>query len=178
MSQSSERYSKALFDLAQEKMSLEELHQSMSGIGKFIQESADFRRFLGNPLLSYDQKSSLLKALFEKKVPDLFLQFLLFIAYKGRLSGLADMIESFDALYLQSTRQLKALITTAQVTEDTEKTYIGQCLNDKFKAHVLPQWTIDKSLIGGFKILVKDKMYDYSFRNQLENYLQKTIQPV
>ena len=52
MSQTSERYSNALFELAQEQKSLEAVQNAMTEIKKIITGSNDFRQFLSNPLLS------------------------------------------------------------------------------------------------------------------------------
>ena len=69
MSQTADRYSKALFDLAQEKKDLEAVQNSLIDIKKIIADSKDFSLFLSNPLLSYEEQSIVLKALFEGKNP-------------------------------------------------------------------------------------------------------------
>ena len=85
MSQTADRYAKALFELAKEQNNLEAVQDSMTEIRGLIVDLEDFRQFLSNPLLSYEERCAILKALFEGKIPELAFRFLLFITYKNRL---------------------------------------------------------------------------------------------
>ena len=178
MSQTADRYAKALFETVKEQDNLEAVESSMTDIRNLIIESMDFRLFLSNPLLSYEERCEVLKALFKEKIPEIIFNFLLFITYKKRLSMLKNIIESFDHLYLNTTGQQRAYITTALPMEDVDKAFINQRLEDKFHLHTLSKWKMDDSLIGGFRIFLQDKMYDYSFKNQLINFFQQTTQSV
>jgi len=172
MSQTADRYAKALFELTQEQQSLDAAQDALTQIKGLIQDLDDFRHFLDNPLLSYDERSDVIKALFEGKVPELVFKFLLFVAYKNRLPILKDIAESFDKLYLISTNQLRAYVTTALPIENEEQIFINERLRNKFQHNILTQWGTDLSLIGGFRIFVDGKIYDYSFKNQLNHFFQ------
>jgi len=177
MSQAADRYAKALFELGQEHNSLEAVQETMADIQKLIINLKDFRQFLGNPLLSYEERCAVLKALFEGKIPELTFRFLLFITYKNRLDILKDIIGSFDSIYLSSTHQMRALVKTALPVKDEDKVFINQRLRDKFHQQMLTQWVLDPSLIGGFRIFAQGKIYDYSFKNQLNHFFQQATQP-
>jgi len=174
MSQTSNRYAKALFELAKEQDALEAVQTTLTEIKSLIYNLEDIRQFLNNPLLSYDERCATLRIMFEGKIPDLTYRFLLFITYKNRLHILKDIIESFDSLYLISTNQLRAFVTTALPIESQEREFINQKLHDKLKHNILTKWNIDLSLIGGFRIFVDGKIYDYSFKNQLNHFFQQT----
>ncbi len=178
MSQTADRYSKALFELAQEQNSLEAVQNALTDIRKLIINLKDFRQFLSNPLLSYEERCAILKVLFEGKIPELTNKFLLFITYKSRLDILKDIIESFDNMYLASTRQIRAYVRTALPVKDEDKSFINQHLQDKFHQQIITQWIIDPSLVGGFRIFAQGRIYDYSFKNQLNHFLQQATLPV
>ena len=178
MSQTADRYSKALFELALEANSLEAVQESMTELRKIILSRDDFRQFLKNPLLTYEERCSVLKALFEGKVPDLLLRFLVFITYKSRLGILKQMIESFDTMYLLSTHQMRAYVKTAMPITDEDKNFINQRLHDKFHQQLLTRWMVEPALIGGFSIFAQGKIYDYSFKSKLNHFLQQTTQPI
>ena len=177
MSQTADRYAKALFELAKEQNVLEAVQTSLSEIRGLMNDLESFRSFLSNPLLSYEERCAVLKALFEGKVPDIAYKFFLFITYKGRLDMLADMIQSFDSLYLIATDQLRANVTTAVVLEKEERVLINQQLRNKFKHDILIKWNSDPSLIGGFRIFAQGMIYDYSFKSQLNHFFQQMTQP-
>ncbi len=174
MSQTADRYSKSLFELAQEQNILEAVEATMSDIRKLIVNLADFRQFLSNPLLSYEERCATLKALFEGKIPDLCYRFLIFITYKSRLNILKDIIQSFDSMYLVSTHQIRVYVKTALPIKDEDKAYINQHLQNKFNQQMITRWSLDPSLIGGFRIFAQGKLYDYSFKTQLSHFSQQT----
>ena len=175
MSQTADRYAKAFFDLAREEKCLEDVQVSMTDIRELILNLKDFRLFLSNPLLAYEERCKVLKAMFEGKVPQLSFRFLLFITYKNRLSMLKKIIESFDQLYLATTNHLRAYVTTALPISDDDKVLFNQRLSDQFKQEMLTKWKMDPSLIGGFRIFIRGNMYDYSFKSQLDHFIQQTI---
>jgi len=174
MSQTADRYAKALFELAQEQNSLEAVQNTLTDIRKLIFDLSEFRQFLTNPLLSYDERCAVIKALFQSKVPDLLYRFLLFITYKSRLDTLGEIITSFDSMYLVSTRQMRAYVKTALPIKDEDKAFIDKHLHDKFQQKMITKWILDPSLIGGFRIFAQGKLYDYSFKDQLDHFFQQS----
>ena len=168
MSQIADRYAKALFETVKEQNDLEAVQNSMTDLGSLILNLESFRQFLSNPVLSYEERCAILKALFEGKVPEIAFRFLLFITHKSRLGILKDIIESFDRLYMTSTGQLRACVITALPIEKDDQTLIERRLRDKFHLNMLTKWKIDPSLIGGFLIFIQGQIYDYSFKNQLD----------
>ncbi len=178
MSQTSDRYAAALFELAGEGKNLQPVQDAMTALHQLIIDAPDFRLFLSNPLLSYEERCGVLKALFETRVPELLYRFLLFITYKERLAMLGDMIESFDSLYLTFSRQMRVTVKTALGLNDKEKALIDEHLQKKFQQKTITQWDLDPGLIGGFRIFAQGKLYDYSFKNQLDHFLYQSVQPV
>jgi len=178
MNQAAHRYAQALFDTAHQHNNLEAVQASLTDIAGLIHDVQELRQFLSNPLLSLEERGTALKALFEGKVPDEVYRFLLFITHKNRLNILQNIIESFDGLYLSSTHQLRALVQTACPLKEEDKTFINQHLEDKFHQRMVTQWHLEPSLLGGFCIYVGPRVYDYSFKSQLDHFLQQTTQPV
>jgi F-type H+-transporting ATPase subunit delta len=177
MSQTADRYAKALYELAEEQNNLELVESTLSELRTLMANLPEFRQFLTNPLLSYEERSAILKNLFEGKMPELTYKFLIFITYKGRLDILKNIIESFDNMYLARTDQMRAYVKTALPVSDEDKALINKHMQDKFHHQMLTQWTIDPSLIGGFRIFAQGKLYDYSFKNQLSHFFQQSTQP-
>jgi len=174
MSQAADRYAKALFELAQEQQGLEAVQDALTEIKGLIGNLGDFRHFLDNPLLSYEERTVIIKALFDGNLPELVFKFFLFVTYKNRLPIFKDIIESFDKLYLISTNRVRTHITTALPIENEQRVFINERLHDKFQHNVLTKWDTDLSLIGGFRIFVEGKIYDYSFKNQLNHFFQQS----
>lgn len=175
MSQISNRYAKALFDTVQEQNNLEAVQAALTDIASLILELKDFRLFLSNPLLSLEERGAVLKALFEGKIPDVVYRFLLFIVHKNRLNILQEIIVSFDGLYLSSTCQLRAFVKTAFPVQEEDQVIINSRMQDKFHQRMITQWDLDPDLLGGFCIYVGGRVYDCSFKSQLNNFIKQAV---
>ncbi len=169
------RYAKALFDLAQEQGQLEEVYHAFTMIADSMKPASDFNEFIHNPLLSDVVRTKVLKSLFADKIPSNLERFLFFLNAKGRLSILNDVFAAFDVLYLAAHNRLRAVVKTAQEWGSDEKAQLNRRLNDKFGKDILLNWKIDSALIGGFRVLVGDQLFDYSFKSQLEQYRDKVF---
>ena len=178
MNQAAQRYAQALFDTACEQNNLESVQAAMTSIGNLMLSVEDFRKFLYNPSFSFEEHSSILKALFEGRIPDIVYKFLLFVTHKNRLKILKDIIDAFDGLYMSSTKQLRALIETALPVNEADKTFISGHLQDKLHLRMVTQWELKPSLLGGFRIYAQGRIYDYSFKSQLNHFIQQTTQLV
>ena len=75
MSQTADRYAKALFELSKEQNNLEAVQDAMTDIRNLIVDLKDFRLFLNNPLLSYEERCVFLKLCLKERSLNLFLNF-------------------------------------------------------------------------------------------------------
>ena len=67
----SNRYAKALLDLARERQSLDAVKQDSDLLLAVIQESRDLRSFLKSPIIKPDQKIKTFKSAFAGQLNDL-----------------------------------------------------------------------------------------------------------
>lgn len=175
VSQLSDRYAKSLYSLAVDQQQVDDVNTALANLGQTIFQSADLRDFLNNPLLSEQERGKVLKALFAGKVPALLERFLFFINDKNRLNILADIIESFDALYLKAHNRVRAQIQMALPLEISVRDAIIKQLSKKYGKEVIAEWQIRKEILGGFRILIEGRLLDYSFTNQLEQYREQVL---
>lgn len=170
-----QRYAKALFEAAKDSANLDEVHSSLMLIEGLLEQSAELKGFLHNPLLENALREKILRALFQRKVPQLVENFLLLINRKNRLRYLADAIAAFDELYLTSHSRVRAVVQTALPLDETQRQKIVGKLSQKFGRNIAAEWQIRRDLLGGFRILAESKLYDYSFISQLEEFRQKSL---
>ncbi len=173
--QISRRYATAFFEAAKAGGQLEEVRPVIQEIGRLIEQCADFRAFLANPLLDAAPREKVLLSLFKGKVPPLVQDFLLFINFKDRLGLLDEMIKAFDGLYLQAHNRMRVVVQTALPLDETQRKNICLKLGQAYKKEVVADWQIRRDILGGFRILAGSKLYDYSFISQLEEFRQKAL---
>lgn len=163
-------YAMAFLDFSIDvKQSLDITIADLTQIKTIFNTSADLTKTLANPLLSLETKKEVIKAVFETMVNKNTLKFLLVLCDRNRAGNISSVIDSTIELAYK-----KASIKVAYVTTASEFSSIQQeALVNKLKSMTATEQiklniTIDKKLIGGFKVQIGSKVIDTSIQGQLK----------
>ena len=109
------RYAQALFALAQETHTTDEVAADLATFAKLIAESADLRDFVRSPVFSAEQQVKALGALLDRAgIGGTTAKFLKFVVTKRRLFAVSDMIRDFNVLYDHARGLSRAAVTVAE----------------------------------------------------------------
>ncbi len=173
MSRVAKRYTKAIFELAQEQKIIDVIEKDFVELGKLIGKSPEFADFLSNPLISEAKKISLLKEILNGKIQELTLHFLELLASKRRLRVLPEIIEEFRQMMLESQNIVEGeLISAVQLSAEQVKA-IKERLQQALGKTVQLEQKVEPQIIGGFVVRVQDVVIDSSIRLQLEKLREK-----
>jgi F-type H+-transporting ATPase subunit delta len=118
-------------------------------------------------VIDRDRRGASLKRIFENRVTDLTLRFLLVLNDKGRLSRLESVVGAFDTLVQEAFGRVEVDVFTAaplgREQVDDIRRRIHAALN---REPVLHPYT-DTSMIGGLKLRIGDQLIDGSVATQL-----------
>lgn len=156
-------------DLAIEQNKLERVLEDVQSFRAAI-KVRDFHLLLKSPIVHASKKISILKVLFDGKFDELSMAFLTILVNKGREEYLPEIAEVFLDQYrvLKGISRIK-LITATPVEAGMLKEIEAKLLASSETAQTLEMTTeVDPDLIGGFVIEFKDKMYDASIANKIE----------
>ena len=164
----SKRYAQALFGLAVEDSLLEEIQNDMHLVNTVLEENRILRKVLANPVIDAYKKVKVLNDLFEGKIQQLSLKFLLLITRKGRERYISPICKSFDEIYKEYKNIVSVQLTTAFKTDAALRKKIVDKLEAFTKKHLEVSEKIDEEIIGGFKLNFEDYQYDASIKTQLK----------
>lgn len=173
-----ERYARALFNLASEQKSLDAVVADSQAVKESIGSSAELRAFLVNPIFKKEEKDSILKSVFEGRVQPLFLNFLMFLVERSRLDILGQIIDEFIAIHLTSIGTMNVVIRTERAIDPPLMEKLLAKLQERSGKKIQADVIIDPELLGGFKVLMGDEVYDSSFKSQLRKYQESAISTV
>lgn len=167
------RYTTALYDIAEETKSTDEVKQDFEAVKSTIENSSDLRLFLSTPIINNEQKSKVIAEVFKGQVSDLTIKFLQLICKKNRENLLYDISVDFLDLLNEERNILEAAIKTAvEISSGNKKeliaklrAYTGKDVNASFE--------VDPSIKGGFVAKIQDTIIDASIKRQLELLREK-----
>ncbi len=170
----STRYAKALWELAEQENSFEQVAKDVDFVLNTFKDSKDLRNVISSPVISPEKKNDVLDAIFGDKISPAGLKFLKFIVLKNREEIFGSILERFSEIRDEKFGILRVEIITAYEMEENQKKAIEGKLSDYSGKKIEAKYIVDKSIIGGFLVKTKDTVIDASVKNQLI-LLRKTL---
>lgn len=161
-------YAQALMAIAKDANATDQVGQEASDLLEVLNSSEELSGFLANPLVTAEPKKGVLRQIAEDKVSPFFLNFLLLLVDRGRVTLLQDILKQYQALLRELNQTVLANVTAAVELSDEQKTAIQNRVMDMTSArNVELSVEIDPSLLGGLIIEVGSQVIDASLRGQL-----------
>ena len=161
-------YAKALFKSAKEQNMIDENFDMLKSLNIVVNNSNAQKILLNN---SFDSKYKVnfLSEVLKKNTNENFLRFISLLSENNRLFVIAEICDLYNS-YLQEEKSLKTVkIDTAYELNNNQLKAIKVALEKRFNKKIEGKVVIDKSIVGGTKIIVGDTVIDASVRGQLDN---------
>ena len=173
-----ERYATAVFGIAKEANELPALEGNMDDLTAALEDSADLRDLLVNPVYSRDAQSAAIGAVADKMgLMPTMKNVLCLMATKRRLFVVPQMVTRLREMIAAHKGEVTADVTSATVLTDAQAAQLAETLKANVGKDVKINATVDESLIGGLVVKMGSKMIDTSIRSKL-NSLQNAMKEV
>ena len=176
-SETSERYSRALFEVAKETSDLEKIEKDIKIFQSLLNSSLEIKNFIHNPTQSKDNQNNVIELLAEKLSFSKNLKnFLSLLIEKRRIFFVYKIAESFLRLCSKKRGEVKASLVSSKSLSKDELNDISEELSKSMGSTIKLDYSVDESLIGGLKIQLGSFMVDTSIKNKLKKYEQLMIE--
>jgi F-type H+-transporting ATPase subunit delta len=163
-----ERYAAALFDIADERRTLDEVASDLRQLRTMLAASADLMRLVRSPILSRPEQGRAITTLAERAgLSRLVRDFLAVVAKNRRLFAVPAMIEAFLAQLAARRGEVTAEVTAAQNLSEAQLGLLGEQLRRTVGRRVALDVRVDPELIGGMIVKVGSRMVDSSLKSKL-----------
>lgn len=162
------RYAEALIGISEDKNAIDSHQQALQEISKLYENVEGLRLFLTNPQISLPVKKDTLERLFSERLHDEVLNFLMVILKKGRIKYLPAILKEYVRLADQKRKILPVTVFSPEVLAEDHLNRIKKGYGRIYKASsVKLEVRIDKTLVGGIKIHIADRVADGSVKGRL-----------
>ena len=174
---SANRYSLALFELAEENNLLSQIEDQSLSMLNLINQSNDFYNLIKDPTINQEDLSKVINIIVEKnKFDTLFKNFLNFLIQKRRFFFIERILKSFIETCSRKRGEIKAELRSAKNLSSDEITKITELLTKNFSSKIKLNYKHDESLIGGLVVQVGSTMVDTSIKNKLQQIENRMIE--
>ena len=172
-SETSERYARALFELATENSDLENTEKSVSELLNLYESNPDLKNFINNPTQSQTNQLEVInKISLSMNLSKILKKFLSILVLKRRIFFLEKIIKSFLSLISKKKGVLEATLVSSKKLTDEELKNLSSELTKVIGSQVNFNYKVEENLIGGLKMQVGSLMIDTSIKSKLKKYEQ------
>jgi F-type H+-transporting ATPase subunit delta len=163
------RYAGALFELATEDKSTEEVAGQLKRFGAAIEQSDDLMRVVHSPVVSAAEQVAALGAVAaELGISGTALNFLKLVAKNRRLAALPDIIKAYAMILSHSKGEIAGEVTSAEPLSAAQLTDLKAALKSSLGRDVALSTRVDSSILGGLIVKVGSRMMDNSLKTKLQ----------
>ena len=175
--ETSERYSRALFEVSQETKELDKVENDVKNFQVLFNSSLDIQNLIKNPTQSMKQQITMVNLISEKLAFSQNLKnFFLLLIEKRRIFFVKKIFESFLKFCSKKRGEVKASFISSKELSESELEVITKELSKSMGATLRFDYKVDKELIGGLKLQLGSYMIDTTIRNKLKKYEQAMIE--
>jgi F-type H+-transporting ATPase subunit delta len=163
------RYASALFELADNARSLDQVAHDLATFRKLVAESQDLARLIASPVINRAlQGKALLAVLDAADIKGLTRNFVGTVAHNGRSRDLPAMATAFLAELARRRGETTATVTSAVPLSPAQVQQLGDVLRSVLGgAKVSVDAHVDPDVLGGLVVKVGSRLFDSSIRSKL-----------
>ncbi len=162
------RYASAIYDIAESSDKIGEIREALNILAENYNEDEEFKVFLLDPSIKYDEKVEYLHKSFDFISEDAF-KIINYLVKKGRVSLAEKIRDSYLKIYYEKNNKILVNATFTKELSDNQRKALMKKLEEKYKKKIVLNLSVDEELIGGGIIKIGNKVIDGSIKSQIEN---------
>ncbi|MCR4880614.1 MAG: ATP synthase F1 subunit delta [bacterium] len=170
-----ERYTKALWKIAEENNEIEKMGEELKTISDTISQNPDIIGFFVNPTIKIEDKKDVLENSFENRVDKELYNFLNVLVDKGRMFLLSDIQTLYFQKIAEKQNILDVEVQSVIELDDTMKNLLSEKLKKITGMNINIINTLDADIIGGVVLRFGGNVIDGSVRTQLKRMQKQLI---
>ncbi len=170
-------YSQALFELANESNSANDVENQVSAILELVRNSKDIKEFIKDPTNKTEDQLKIINTISDQfKFNELLKKFLGFVVTKRKFFYIEKILNDFLFICSSTRGETHAELYAAKKLNESEINEIKDELSSTFGSNIKLNHKHDPSLIGGLIIKVGSVMIDTSLKSKLQKIEKNMIE--
>ena len=171
-----EIYCEVLFELAEESGQVDDIMADIGRVVSVLNSEPDFAALVTSNVIIGDEKSQIIRRVFDGKVSPLALDFLCVLARRNRMNFLTSISDGYELLVDKHHSRSLIEVTLPKTPDDTRLEELKTQLSDAVKGEVKLAVNVDPGLIGGIVIKRGDKTIDHSVKRILASAVKTVME--
>lgn len=165
-------YALSLFSLAKEENLLDVFFSEVNSLIDVFKDKK-INDFFSNKFIKVKEKKEIVNNTFNG-LNKYLLNFINIIIDDCKEENMNEIFSNFNELYFKEKNIVKGIVYGLEIDKD-KISKLEETLSNKLNKKVILEFKQDISLIGGYKVVVDNKLYDNSYKNKLDNLKNKLL---
>lgn len=170
-------YADALFEVGVETNKYELIMQELQAVDEIFKNNLQFMEVLKSPLISKDEKKSILSNIFKEELSKEVTNFFKVLIDQKRIGHFSEIKDNFKKLLNDKNNIVEAVAVTAVPLNAEKIESLKAQLSKVTGKNVVLENQIDPTLLGGVLIQMGNEQIDGSVKGRLEN-LKEELQQI
>jgi len=164
------RYARAVFELACEENTLDQVTSDLGRFDALVADSPDLLRLVRSPVFGVAQQQAALKAVLDRAgIGGTAANFLRLATANRRLFAVRDMIRALRVLVARHKGEVTAHVTVAEPLADRHLAALKDALKSVTGKDVMLDIAVQPAIIGGLVVKIGSRMVDASLKTKLNS---------
>jgi F-type H+-transporting ATPase subunit delta len=168
-------YARALFEVATEQDSLNEIHEELGAFADAMNDNRQLAQFFFSPYFTSAEKKQGLERAVTGANPA-FANFLQALIERHRMPAIFRIRAEFESLWDEARKLLPVTITSAITLDSDTVKQLGERIGQQVDRHVTVTADVDPDILGGVVLRVGNVILDASIKNRLEQLRKQVAQ--
>jgi F-type H+-transporting ATPase subunit delta len=170
------RYAGALFELARDQGSLEEVAQQLELLQAALRSAPSIAHALQSPSIPGPVKKDIVLRALQPSLSPLVLHFILLLVERQRFDAMSSIVEQYGVRLQESRGEITAEVEVALDLGAAVQAAVAERLTAHTGRRAVLQWRTNQDILGGVVVRIKDRIIDYSLRKQLHDLKDRLLQ--
>ena len=172
-----ERYSRSAYQLAEEKGIASALLQELEAVRDAMEARSELLGLLRSPLITRDEKRSLIEGILGPKASSLAREFLNLLVDKNRIDLFPDIVGELKRLTNERQKIQEVTAVSARELHPSILQLLEKALEKNTAKKIILHTEQDPTLLGGIQIHLGNRLIDGTIRSKL-NALESQLRLV
>ena len=160
-------YASSLFSLAQDEGKLDLIMEEMSELSSVFSENGEYCTLLDSPIVKLSERLSMIDTAFSD-ADEYIVNFIKILCEKKCVHLFPACAKHFEKLYNKANNIEKVSVITAVALSDSLKEKLVAKLEEEYSKKIVPEYKVEKEILGGIIIRTENSQTDASVRSRLD----------
>lgn len=167
------RYAQALYEVAEERNTVDAVESQLSLIEQTVADSKDLRTMLHHPRIDGADKKAVLEQIFKDDVNPEVLNLLKVLVDRKRETILVDLKKAYTVIANEARGIVEMLVTTAEPLSKEDEDKLSQAFGKVLNKQLRIITKTDPKVIGGVLVRIGNRVYDGTLAGKLARFHQE-----